>query len=76
MPDDFSSCDESDDEPLDQTTIKNAQKRFKLLHYDLINKGKTDNAPALQGILDVLKAEGEINQEDYEKGLEAVTDYC
>ena len=68
--------DDDDHTPLDAAAIKRLYKRFKLLHYDLINKGHTDNAPILQALLDILKAEGEINQEEYEKALKAVTDYC
>lgn len=71
------AVDDDDDHPLlDASAIKRLHKRFKLLHYDLINKGHTDNAPILRGLLDILKGEGEINQEEYEKGLKAVTDYC
>ena len=78
MTDDVYNSDESDDDhtPLDASAIKRLRKRFKLLHYDLINKGHTDNAPILRGLLDILKGEGEINQEEYEKGLKVVTDYC
>ena len=68
--------DDDDGEPLDQAAIKKLLNRFKLLHYDVINKGHTNNAPVLQEILDILKAEGELNQAEYEKGLKAVTDYC
>lgn len=76
LTDDANDDDDDDHTPLDASAVKRLRKRFKLLHYDLINKGHKMNAPILRGLLDVLKDEGCIsNQMDYEKAIKSITDY-
>ena len=49
---------ESDtEEPLDDTSIRNLIKRFKMLHHQLAHEGRKENVPILLAILNILQYE-------------------
>ena len=75
---DEGESDESGDEedgPLNELEIEELCERYKLLYYDLINKGHRKNVSELLDILVVLREEGLISQVDYMEVRNKVKDY-
>ena len=78
--DEQGESDESDNSeheekaPLDDETIKNLIKRFKMLHHQLIHKGRKEHVPILLEILNIFQDEGKLGDE-HERCSKAVTKY-
>ena len=78
--DEQGESDESDNSeheekaPLDDETIKNLIKRFKMLHHQLIHKGRKEHVPILLEILNIFQDEGKLGDE-HERCSRAVTKY-
>ena len=60
--------------PLDDEAIKNLIKRFKMLHHQLIHKGRKEHVPILLEILNIFQDEGKLGDE-HERCANAVTKY-
>ena len=60
--------------PLDDETIKNLIKRFKMLHHQLIHKGRKEHVPILLEILNIFQDEGKLGDE-HERCANAVAKY-
>ena len=72
---DESDTSESDtEELLDYAAIQNLIKRFKILHHQLVHKGRKEHVPVLLEIIRILQEEEQLGDE-YDRIIKAVTDY-
>ena len=72
---DETDTSELDEEaPLDGAAIRNLIKRFKILHHQLIHKGRKEHVPVLLEILNILQNEKQLGDE-HTRIAKAVTDY-
>ena len=65
---------EDEEAPLDDAAIRNLTRRFKILHHQLIHKGRKDHIPILLEILNIFQDEGKLGDE-HERCTRAVTKY-
>ena len=66
--------EDEEEAPLDDAAIQNLIKRFKILHHQLIHKGRKDHIPILLEILNIFQDEGKLGDE-HERCNRAVTKY-
>ena len=72
---DETDTSELDEEaPLDGAAIRFLIKRFKILYYQLIYKGRKEHVPVLLEIIRILKEEEQLGDE-HDRIVKAVTDY-
>ena len=71
---DMEKLEDEEEAPLDNATIRNLIKRFKILHHQLIHQGRKEHVPVLLEIITILNDEGQLGDE-YDRTVKSVTKY-
>ena len=71
---DMEKLEDEEEAPLDNATIRNLIKRFKILHHQLIHQGRKEHVPILEEIITILNDEGQLGDE-YDRTVKSVTKY-
>ena len=71
---DMEKLEDEEEAPLDNATIRNLIKRFKILHHQLIHQGRKEHVPILLEIITILNDEGQLGDE-YDRTVKSVTKY-
>ena len=71
---DMEKLEDEEEAPLDNATIRNLIKRFKILHHQLIHQGRKEHVPILMEIITILNDDGQLG-DGCDRVVKSVTKY-